>query len=422
MIELKNGQRVPLEIGGYCTVKKELGRGGQGIVYLVNLNGKDMALKWYMSIPSESFYKNMQKLKDRKPRLDAFIWPLYLTKRRDGQFGYVMDLRPDGYFEFGQYMLAHQQFSNFYAMINAAIKICEGFRYLHLDGFSYQDLNDGNFFIRPSDGDILICDNDNVSPYGTLSGIKGKMRYMAPEIVKGGSPDKYSDRFSLSVVLFILFYLNHPFEGLKVAERPVITEELEQKLYGDEIEFLFSPQGNNRPKKGVHTNVLKRWKPFPTKLSNFFMEEFSDRKLKNPTERTIETDWQKLLIALRDETVVCPHCGNVTFLDIENQKDKCIFCEKQIDTSHKIKINNRSIILTPKSRVYLGEDTSPDAVVAISPKDKSVLTLTNVSNDQWSVETPSGKIRPLGTNETMPVLNGMKITCRQGKGEIIITK
>ena len=60
MIELKNGQRVPLEIGGYCTVKKELGRGGQGIVYLVNLNGKDMALKWYMSIPSESFYKNMQ--------------------------------------------------------------------------------------------------------------------------------------------------------------------------------------------------------------------------------------------------------------------------------------------------------------------------------------------------------------------------
>lgn len=420
MIELKNNQQIPLEIGGKCTVKRELGRGGQGIVYLVDLNGKDMALKWYTSIPSNEFYKNMQRLIDRKPPLDAFIWPLYLTKRKDGQFGYIMKLRPDGYYEFGQYMLARQQFANFYAMLNAAMKICEGFRYLHLDGFSYQDLNDGNFFIRPSDGDLLICDNDNVSPYGTQSGIKGKMRYMAPEIVKGGSPDKYSDRFSLSVVLFILFYLNHPFEGQKVAACPCITEDYEKKFYGDEIEFLFSPQGNNRPVKGIHTNILKRWRPFPTKLSNLFTEEFSDRKLKNPTERIIETDWQKLLTALRDETVVCPHCGNVTFLDVENQKGKCIFCEKPIDVSHKIKLDSRNIILTPRSQVYISGGSAPDAIVGISPKDKNILTLTNVSADQWSVETPSGKVRLLGQKETMPVLNGMKITFRQGKGEIII--
>lgn len=420
MIELKNNQLIPLEIGGKCTVKRELGRGGQGIVYLVDLNGKDMALKWYTSIPSNEFYKNMQRLIDRKPPLDAFIWPLYLTKRKDGQFGYIMKLRPDGYYEFGQYMLARQQFANFYAMLNAAMKICEGFRYLHLDGFSYQDLNDGNFFIRPSDGDLLICDNDNVSPYGAKSGIKGKMRYMAPEIVKGGSPDKYSDRFSLSVVLFILFYLNHPFEGQKVAACPCITEEYEKKFYGDEIEFLFSTKAQNRPVKGIHTNILKRWRPFPTKLSNFFTEEFSDRKLNNPTERAIETDWQKLLVELRDQTVVCPHCGNITFLDIDDGKDKCIFCEKAIDVSQKIKIGNRNIILTPKSRVYINEGTTHDAIVGLSPKDNTTLTLTNVSNDQWSVETPSGKVRLLNSKETMPVLNGMKITFRQGKGEIVI--
>ena len=150
------------------------------------------------------------------------------------------------------------------------------------------------------------------------------------------------------------------------------------------------------------------------------MEEFSDRKLKNPTERIIETDWQKLLTALRDETVVCPHCGNVTFLDIENQKDKCLFCEKPIDVSHKIKLDSRNIILTPRSNVYISGGSAPDAIVGISPKDKNILTLTNISTEQWSVETPSGKVRLLGQKETMPVLNGMKITFRQGKGEIII--
>jgi hypothetical protein len=107
-------------------------------------------------------------------------------------------------------------------------------------------------------------------------------------------------------------------------------------------------------------------------------------------------------------------------LDIENQKDKCIFCEKTIDVSHKIKLDSRNIILTPRSNVYISGGSAPDAIVGISPKDKNILTLTNMSAEQWSVETPSGKVRLLGQKETMPVLNGMKITFRQGKGEILI--
>ena len=49
---------------------------------------------------------------------------------------------------------------------------------------------------------------------------------MAPEIVAGGVPDKYSDRFSLSVILFMLFYANHPFEGAKVVACPCMTGDL----------------------------------------------------------------------------------------------------------------------------------------------------------------------------------------------------
>ncbi|MBO7124760.1 MAG: serine/threonine protein kinase, partial [Bacteroidales bacterium] len=139
MIELTTNQKVPLEIGGTCTVKKELGRGGQGIVYLVDLNGKDMALKWYTSIPEESFYKNLKANVSSQAPSDAFIWPQYLTKVHDGQFGYIMKLRPQGYYEFGDFLLAKQKFTSFYAMLNAAMKICDGFKNLHRLGFSYQD-------------------------------------------------------------------------------------------------------------------------------------------------------------------------------------------------------------------------------------------------------------------------------------------
>ncbi len=56
-----------------------------------------------------------------------------------------MKLRPRGYREFSDFMLAKVQFSSMAANINAAIKICDAFQKLHIRGLSYQDMNDGNF-------------------------------------------------------------------------------------------------------------------------------------------------------------------------------------------------------------------------------------------------------------------------------------
>ena len=41
MRELKIGERIPIEAGGEAVVSRELGRGGQGIVYLVRYNGRE---------------------------------------------------------------------------------------------------------------------------------------------------------------------------------------------------------------------------------------------------------------------------------------------------------------------------------------------------------------------------------------------
>lgn len=101
MTELKKGDRINLTNGGFVTIVKELGRGGQGIVYLVNLNGEEKALKWYINTPDKSFYKNLQNNVIQGAPSDAFLWPEYLTERQKGSFGYVMKLRPQGYYEFG---------------------------------------------------------------------------------------------------------------------------------------------------------------------------------------------------------------------------------------------------------------------------------------------------------------------------------
>lgn len=47
MSDLRTGEKIPLENGVEAEIVKELGRGGQGIVYEVRLNKKPYALKWY---------------------------------------------------------------------------------------------------------------------------------------------------------------------------------------------------------------------------------------------------------------------------------------------------------------------------------------------------------------------------------------
>ena len=419
MAELKTNDIVTLVGGGHVKIKKELGRGGQGIVYLVDMNGRDMALKWYLNAPDEYFYTNLNNNILNGAPSDAFLWPKALTERQNGSYGYVMNLRPSNYFEFGNFLMAKQRFSSFDAMLNAAMKICNGFMMLHRFGYSYQDLNDGNFFIDPKTGDVLICDNDNVMPQGEKSGIMGKARYMAPEVVAGSIPDKYSDRYSLAVILFMLFYCNHPLEGAKVVACPCMTESYEKKFYGSEAVFIFNPNDNsNRPVRGIHQNVIRRWPVLPAALRETFTREFDEEMLRNPQKRMIEQNWEKLIASLRDSLVVCPHCKEETF--VEDGKNTCMSCGKTIDSSLRLKLGTRTMYLTEGTKLYIDHDNTADVLV-VHDASAGMLLLKNLStNITWTAETPSGKLKSVAPGEIMPVKEGIKVSFKQNvKGEII---
>jgi serine/threonine protein kinase len=400
MKELKEGTTVKLSNGGQVKVLKELGRGGQGIVYLCEFNGQQYALKWYLHDYLESFYNNLKtNVQNGSPnKSKAFLWPLMLTEKQYDSYGYVMGLRPGDYKEFGDFLLNKVNFSSAGAVLNAAFQICEGFYNLHLGGYSYQDLNDGNFFLNPTTGDVLICDNDNVTAQGQNLGIAGKMRYMAPEIVLGQKPDKYSDFFSLSVMLFLLFFRNHPFEGQKTLV-PCMTEVHEKKFFGSEAVFVYDKDDKtNLPVTGIHTNVIKLWPLYSTILRNTFLEAFSQDCLKNPTKRPIVSKWQKVLIDMRNSIIIDSN-GNESFLKAGEKPEFAI----QTDTEGVIS-------LSPKKTVYIGKNISPVAQVRINKSDTTVWALQNLTNEKWMVETASGKLKEVAPNEIMPTKPGLKIT------------
>ena len=425
MAELNKQSVVSLVSGKSATIIKELGRGGQGIVYLVEVDGEQKALKWYLNAPDDKFYRNLEHNIVSGAPSDAFLWPEDLTEKQQGSYGYIMRLRPKNYYEFGNFLLAKVSFKSFSAMLSAAMKICNGFMMLHRFGYSYQDLNDGNFIIDPSSGDVLICDNDNVMPQGEKSGIMGKTRYMAPEIVAGGIPDKYSDRFSLSVILFMLFYANHPFEGAKVVACPCMTESYEKRFYGSEAVFIYDPNDtSNLPVRGIHQNVIRRWPVMPKLLRDTFIQEFNQEKLKNPNTRMIEQNWEKIISQVRDSLIVCQHCGEETFVDTSLPSYKCMNCSKDNDLTKKLMFANRSLPLLNKCFIYIDNDNVPDGIVTVD--NTGFLLIKNISTESWTVETPRGKIKTVEPQDILPVKEGLKINFRihnmQYKAEIKFSK
>lgn len=222
MSELKPGTILKSERGATIKVERLLGEGGQGRVYKVLYNGRPKALKMYIPEKVKNlkwFYENLkEEISEGRPTA-KFIWPEDLTewsRNPSDSFGYIMELKPAEYMDFSDLLLARQEMSSFTSMINCAIRMVSAFSVLHFKGMCYQDLNDGNFFIRKTDGDVLVCDNDNASPLDNPSGILGKARYMAPSVVTGGKPNYFTDRYSLALCLFLLFVRTHTCKKLYI--------------------------------------------------------------------------------------------------------------------------------------------------------------------------------------------------------------
>ena len=416
MRELQKGQVIKTK--GFRSVKvlERLGEGGQGIVYKVDYNGKLMALKWYFKSKLKNpdmFYDNIRNNIEHGRPTDAFLWPEDITEWAGGTFGYVMPLRPARYGDFSGYLLAKESFSSIRALVDAALNIVEGFAALHRAGYNYQDLNDGNFFVDFDTGDVLICDNDNVMGHGFSSGIKGKCRYMAPEVVLGKMPDRQTDRFSLAVVLFMLLFGNHPLEG-KATNPPCMTEELEMRYYGTDPVFIFDPDNkNNIPIQGIHRSAIAKWPLYPQYIRDTFVKDFGRGQLLAQKPRMMEKEWLETFIRLRSEIIRCG-CGSEVFAD--PTAGAACRCGKKINIPAFLKFKKLNVPLYPAVNLYAchtindSEDfRTTTAEVIVSKSNPANLGIRNLSDITWYAAGKDGKAIPAGINEVVKIAGGLTI-------------
>ena len=431
-MDFENGHKIRVRgAEGFLTVQEKLGEGGQGSVYRAEFGGRDYALKWFfpgtLKKPEEFFRNLLQNIADGAPS-PGFLWPLYATEETEGSFGYLMELRPENYVSFTDILNAKERIVKHSVRIGAALAIVESFIALHRQGKSYQDLNDGNFFVNLSTGSVLICDNDNVAPYGVNLGIAGKCRYMAPEVVLGEKPGMQSDYFSLAVMLFLLLFLSHPLEGEKVIKSVCLTDRHEIRHYGSDPVFIFDPSNTaNRPVRGVHNNAITLWPLYPEFLREAFVRSFTEG-VRRKERRVSDGEWLRLFIRLRDEIVTCG-CGCENFACVGTNAagvTHCVACGAEIPAPLRLKTQRYRPVLVPGSRLYTchtGEDgmdcRTVTGEVIRNKKTPAVWGVRNLSDDVWEAAMPDGSKKTVAPGSVLPIFRNVSIDFGGRTAEIV---
>jgi eukaryotic-like serine/threonine-protein kinase len=445
---LKVGQKVQTVSSRMpCEVLQFLGGGGQGEVYRAKLGEKTVALKWYF--PSYLQYDN--RLRERLDKAielgqpsDRFLWPIELSSSQGiPAFGYIMLLREPQYKSITDLMFRRVE-TSFRALATAGFELAHSFYQIHAKGLCYRDISFGNVFFDPKTGEIRICDNDNVDVNGQPGAIDGTPYFMAPEIVRGeASPGADTDLFSLSVLLFYLFHINHPLFGKRVMNIRSLDLPALKMLCGFEPVFIFDPSDDSNepvslsddPYAEAGGNALEFWQVYPKFFRDLFIRAFTEG-LRDPQHgRVRESEWRAAMIRLRDSIIYCPHCSKQNFYDAEALKanggkpDLCWSCKEEIQLPPRIRIGKDVVMLNYDAKIYhyhidkmydFSQLDYSNAVGEMSqhPKNPNIWGIKNLSDNKWVITYADKRLNDVAPGQSVSLSVGTKINFGKEEGEI----
>jgi len=431
------GDTITTQSGMSVEIIRFIGEGGQGQVYEVQSNENRWALKYY----TKEYFATAEQMENLKELIrigspsPTFLWPVDIVKKsQDSLFGYIMPLRPPHFENLIDYVKRRTN-PTFYSIITAAFYLADSFSKLHAQGLCYRDISLGNVFFEPITGDVLICDNDNVcyNNDNSIIRIGGTSGFIAPEIVLGnGVPNRNTDLYSLSVLIFHLLLISHPLNGIKESQIDCWDPESEKKIYGSEALFIFDPvNDSNRPDQFLHQNAILFWNIYPDLIKKIFIRAFTKGLFDPDNGRVRENEWKYTLIQLRDSLIYCTNCESQVFYDpltIQHTSvsmNSCWHCKSPIIVPPRIKIGkDRIVMLNTNTVLYTHhlnpinfDITTPLARVSKHP-NMNFYGLQNLTTTNWTVSSPDGKTADVPPNKNVPIKNGIIIDFGSVKGEI----
>jgi DNA-binding helix-hairpin-helix protein with protein kinase domain len=430
--------------GQPCRVGKFLGGGGQGEVYSAEWVGDNrFALKWYFAHMATIDQRDtLEKLVKESPPSNAFLWPLDIIEAAGvPDFGYIMRLR-EPRFKGLLDLVTRRVDPKYRAMVTMGLGLANNFYKLHAKGLCYRDISFGNAFFDKDTGEVLICDNDNVTENRSPRiSVLGTPDFMAPEIVREEAlPSRQTDLYSLAVLLFYVFHIQHPLVGKKILSIHSWDLPARKKLLGNEPVFIFDPKDKSNEAVSrdqdelgeAGANALECWHIYPQFLRDTFTQAFT-KGLHDPENgRVTEGEWCRVLSQLRDSIFYCSACGGENFYDLETVKalgtrsNLCWQCKKELRLPFRIRIGKSIVMLTHDARLFshhvegTGEFDAPRlaAEVMAHPSDRGIWGLKNCTSEKWVATMPDGEVKDVEPGRSLRLADRVKVNFGKVEGEI----
>lgn len=303
----------------------ELGRGGEGAVYLLR-NNDAVVLKLYNEAQSPDKSKKlryMMEFGDSNIR-NYSAWPIdVVLDTRGAAIGFVMKKIRESvplhkiFSPMDRKQLFPEKGYNF--LVHVARNLAAAFHSLHNAGFVVGDVNEGNILV---DGNGMVnfidCDSFQANNNGHIHFCEvGVPRYTPPELLSKGTFENVertvnTDAFSMAILIFQLLFLGrHPFAG-----RNLHNEDIDEDTAIRQHLFFYSVSGRNRNLQPPLNSLSIR--EFPSTMVGLFHRAFEQIENRPHSEEWVnETDkFLKELITCKKskqhfywkQSAICPWC------------------------------------------------------------------------------------------------------------------
>ena len=253
---------------------------------------------------------------------------------------------------------------------------------------------------------------------------------MAQEIErKEVQPSKYTDQFSLAVLLFHMFMVGHPLLGKLYWQRlssGADEPKLLHEMLGLKPLFIFNPDDQTNEPDDCQQFVNLYWRLYPKFLRDLFTRAFTTG-LNDPGARVTESEWRLELARLQDNIVYCP-CGTQNFYDgSRSEETRCwqTCCGKPIRLPYRIRIGSRTITLNHDRRLFShhlnttsDDSKTPVAEVTQNPKQPTQWGLKNMGNQKWVMTLPDTSVHDIEPGRSVILSKGKKVNFGNAEGEI----
>lgn len=360
--------------GDIFTVDKELGRGGQGVVYRVkdndcavkvriNSNGEEIKIKNGDKLPDPLYAKIQNILRLPIRDINEIALPAQILKEYSGyimpllsemqEIKNLLELKKDK--EIPEWLSninnseAAALFTNYFdtgslkRRIELLMKVAAVLMQLHNRGLVYGDISLNNIFYSVDDK-VYVCfiDADNIIFNDKVGGAVYTPKYGAPELVlHKGSNSILSDCFSFAVAAFHILSYSHPFEGEKTENNDNTdwadsdynsNDKQSGNLYSNP--WIYNEDDDsNHAVSGLPLELI-----VDDKLHFLFNKMFTEG-VNNLATRPVMAEFYYAFIKAYNKIITCNHCGMTYYYDKFN--GVCPYCDKEnkniitVKTVHK---------------------------------------------------------------------------------------